>query len=117
MNTNIQADFQISSIVPLTHYSPVLPFLSPQKRSKNLEQNVTKIYWQIVQIKRCYTDFAIGEENVLSWETFKNVALSKTYNSDAQTADSAGSATAMVTGVKTRFGMFLIWDNELFVLL
>jgi alkaline phosphatase len=35
-------------------------------------------------------------------ESLPNVALSKTYNIDAQTADSAGTATAFLCGVKTR---------------
>ena len=41
---------------------------------------------------------------MLSWEKFPNVGLSKTYNTDAQTAGSAAAATAMMTGVKTRWG-------------
>lgn len=46
-----------------------------------------------------------GEENSLSFETFPHLALSKTYNSDAQTPDSAGTATAILSGSKTRKGM------------
>ncbi len=46
-----------------------------------------------------------GEENVLSFETFPNVALVKTYNTDAQVPDSAGTATAMHSGRKTRIGV------------
>ncbi|MEH6723537.1 MAG: alkaline phosphatase [Qipengyuania sp.] len=46
-----------------------------------------------------------GEEYVLPFETFDNVALVKTYNTDAQVADSAGTASAMHTGVKTRIGV------------
>ncbi|XP_053407392.1 alkaline phosphatase, tissue-nonspecific isozyme-like [Mercenaria mercenaria] len=42
-----------------------------------------------------------GEENVLTFEEFDNVALSKTYNVDFMTPDSAGTATAMLCGVKT----------------
>lgn len=45
-----------------------------------------------------------GEENQLSWETFPNTALSKTYNIDSQTPDSAGTMTAITTGVKTHMG-------------
>lgn len=45
-----------------------------------------------------------GEETVLSWEKFPNVALSKTYNQDHQTPDSAGTATAYLCGVKTNMG-------------
>src|SRR5262245_62688336 len=42
-----------------------------------------------------------GEENLLSFEKFPYVALSKTYSVNQQTSDSAPTMTAMVTGVKT----------------
>jgi len=45
-----------------------------------------------------------GEENLLSFEHFPNIALVKTYNSNQQVPDSAGTATAMNTGMKTRAG-------------
>ena len=46
-----------------------------------------------------------GEEYVLPFEKFDNVALVKTYNTDAQVPDSAGTATAIHSGSKTRIGM------------
>jgi len=46
-----------------------------------------------------------GEEHELVFETFGNVALVKTYNTNQQVPDSAGTATAMVTGEKTRAGV------------
>lgn len=46
-----------------------------------------------------------GEENQLSFEKFPNVALVKTYNTNAQVPDSAGTATAMHSGLKTRIGV------------
>ncbi|HEY1139828.1 MAG TPA: alkaline phosphatase [Lysobacter sp.] len=49
-----------------------------------------------------------GEENRLAWETFPATALSKTYNTDSQTPDSAGTMSAMATGVKTRAGVISI---------
>lgn len=49
-----------------------------------------------------------GEENLLSFETLPYSALSKTYNTNLQTPDSAGTMTAMVTGVKTRAGMLSV---------
>ncbi|KGM53720.1 alkaline phosphatase [Lysobacter daejeonensis GH1-9] len=49
-----------------------------------------------------------GEENRLGWEQFPYTALSKTYNTDSQTPDSAGTMTAMATGVKTRLGVLSI---------
>ncbi|CAM5591736.1 hypothetical protein MAUB1S_09991 [Mycolicibacterium aubagnense] len=42
-----------------------------------------------------------GESNVLAWEAFPYLAASKTYSADAQITDSAPSAVAMTTGVKT----------------
>lgn len=45
-----------------------------------------------------------GEDHALSFERFPNVALIKTYNVDAQVADSAGTMSAIVTGEKTRIG-------------
>lgn len=46
-----------------------------------------------------------GEENVLSFENFPHTALVKTYNVDAQTPDSAGTMTAMMSGLKTDAGV------------
>lgn len=46
-----------------------------------------------------------GEENNLAWDKMANTALVKTYNSNAQVADSAGTASAMNSGVKTRIGV------------
>ena len=47
---------------------------------------------------------APGEEHRLAWEYFPATALSRTYNTDAQTPDSAGTMTAIATGVKTHMG-------------
>ncbi len=46
-----------------------------------------------------------GESNSLAMDRFPYLALSKTYSHDAQVADSAPTATAMVTGIKTRNGV------------
>lgn len=51
---------------------------------------------------------APGEENLLSWERFPHTGFSKTYNTDTQTPDSAGTMTAMATGAKTRSGVLSI---------
>lgn len=45
-----------------------------------------------------------GEETELIFESFPNVGLSKTYNVDRQVPDSAGTATALFTGIKTQIG-------------
>ena len=47
----------------------------------------------------------MGEENQLSFGKFPFSGLSKTYNVDAQTPDSAGTMTAMMSGVKTDVGV------------
>jgi len=46
-----------------------------------------------------------GEENQLSFEAFPHVALIKTYNTDQQTPDSAGTMTALISGEKTDAGV------------
>ena len=48
------------------------------------------------------------ERNSLSWEVFPNLALSKTYQYDQQTPDSAPTAAAMHTGYKSRDGMISV---------
>ncbi len=52
-----------------------------------------------------------GEDNRLSWERFPATALSRTYNTDMQTPDSAGTMSAMATGVKTRAGVISIGQS------
>ncbi|RMH92942.1 alkaline phosphatase [Lysobacter pythonis] len=52
-----------------------------------------------------------GEEQKLAWEEFPATALSRTYNTNAQTPDSAGTMTAMATGVKTRMGVLSIGQD------
>ena len=47
----------------------------------------------------------MGEENNLSFDNFPFAGLAKTYNVDAQTPDSAGTMTAMMSGVKTDVGV------------
>ncbi|NRA72672.1 MAG: alkaline phosphatase [Gammaproteobacteria bacterium] len=47
----------------------------------------------------------LGEEGYLSFEKFQYSALVKTYNVDAQTPDSAGTMTAMMSGIKTDAGV------------
>jgi len=49
-----------------------------------------------------------GEENRLGWEDFPATALSRTYNTDSQTPDSAGTMSAIATGVKTRIGVIAV---------
>jgi alkaline phosphatase len=46
-----------------------------------------------------------GEENFLPWEKFPHAAFSKTYNTNQQTGDSAGTATALNSGIKSQAGM------------
>jgi alkaline phosphatase len=48
---------------------------------------------------------APGEEHRLAFEDFPHTALSRTYNTDRQVPDSAGTMTALVAGIKTRIGL------------
>ncbi|WP_078083061.1 alkaline phosphatase [Microbulbifer mangrovi] len=52
-----------------------------------------------------------GEEYQLSFEQFPYAGLIKTYNTNQQTPDSAGTATAMVTGVKTKAGVLSVDES------
>jgi alkaline phosphatase len=47
----------------------------------------------------------LGEEHQLSFDKFPYSGFAKTYNVDAQTPDSAGTMTAMMSGVKTDVGV------------
>lgn len=46
-----------------------------------------------------------GDENVMAKEKLPYLALAKTYNTNAQTPDSAGTAVAMNAGIKTKAGV------------
>ena len=50
----------------------------------------------------------LGEEYTLSFETLPYSALIKTYNTDQQTPDSAGTMSALITGEKTRAGVLSV---------
>ena len=70
-----------------------------------------------------------GEEYELAFDLFPYTGLARTYNTDMQTPDSAGTITALMAGVKTKAGVLNINDevirgncdssrgNELFSLL
>ncbi len=49
-----------------------------------------------------------GEENLLEFERFPNLALIKTYTTNQQVADSAGTMSAIMTGVKTLDGVLSV---------
>ncbi len=49
-----------------------------------------------------------GEENSLAFEMLPYTALVKTYNTDQQVADSAGTMSAIMTGIKTRAGFISV---------
>ncbi|MGV6800460.1 MAG: alkaline phosphatase [bacterium] len=54
-----------------------------------------------------------GESNVLNFETLPHLAMSKTYNTNMQVPDSAGTASAMMTGIKTKAGVISITDEAM----
>lgn len=53
-----------------------------------------------------------GEENQLSFDKFPQLALIKTYNTNAQVPDSAGTATAILSGYKTNIGAVNVRPNS-----
>ena len=53
----------------------------------------------------------MGEENNLSFDLFPYTGMAKTYNVDTQTPDSAGTMTAIMTGVKTDSGIIGIDED------
>ncbi len=52
-----------------------------------------------------------GDDYVQPHEAFPNLALVKTYNVNAQTPDSAGTGTAMMSGIKTKAGIIGVNEN------
>lgn len=54
----------------------------------------------------------LGEEHFLHFEHFPHTALIKTYNSNQQSPDSAGTMTAIMTGIKTRAGLINIGPEQ-----
>lgn len=52
-----------------------------------------------------------GEENSLAFEELPYMALAKTYTTDLQVPDSAGSATAIMSGIKTKAGVIGVNQN------
>ena len=53
-----------------------------------------------------------GEAHQLSFDAFEQLALIKTYNTNAQVPDSAGTATAILSGYKTNIGAVNVRPQE-----
>ncbi|WP_048648985.1 alkaline phosphatase [Nitratireductor soli] len=53
----------------------------------------------------------LGDDHVLPYEAFPNLALVKTYTTNGQTPDSAPTASAMNTGVKTKNTMINVAET------
>ena len=53
-----------------------------------------------------------GEENYLPFEQWGHSALIKTYSENAQVPDSAATATAIHTGVKTHSGAISVYARD-----
>ena len=56
--------------------------------------------------------WCLSEENDLAFDQFPHPGLIKTYNTDAQVPDSAGTITAITTAEKTRIGVLGIKSNN-----
>ncbi|GFO42559.1 alkaline phosphatase [Plakobranchus ocellatus] len=57
------------------------------------------------RIRRGQLNGDSGEENLLSFEKFPHIALTKTFSMDSQVTDSAAAGTSMMTGVKVNMGV------------
>lgn len=53
----------------------------------------------------------LGDDYNQPHDLFPNLALVKTYNVNAQTPDSAGTGTAMMSGIKTKAGIIGVNEN------
>jgi len=56
-------------------------------------------------------DGQTGEENSLFFETLPYQGMAKTYNTNQQTPDSAGTMTAIMTGMKSKAGVISVSQN------
>lgn len=54
----------------------------------------------------------LGEEHFLHFENFPHSALIKTYNTNQQSPDSAGTMSAIMTGAKTRAGLIAMGTEQ-----
>ena len=96
------------STAPVASASPVAPAQTEAKAKNVILFIGDGMGISTITAARIYAGQKLGksgEEHVLPFENFENVALVKTYNTNAQTPDSAGTATAMHSGVKTKIGM------------
>lgn len=97
---------------------------NPQKKSEKSENNSAKNVILFVgdgmgistitaaRIFDGQSQGKTGEEHRLSFEHFEHLALIKTYNSNAQVPDSAGTATAMMSGYKTNIGTLNVLPSK-----
>ncbi|XP_048583897.1 alkaline phosphatase, tissue-nonspecific isozyme [Nematostella vectensis] len=66
------------------------------------------------RIRKGQLSGAKGEEGYLAYEEFPYTGLSKTYNTDKQVPDSAGTANALFSGVKTRYSIIGLNEQVVF---
>lgn len=91
------------------------PVFQPQKKAKNVilfvgdGMGVSTV--TAARILDGQNKGLSGEENSLSFERFPFTGLAKTYNVDAQTPDSAGTMTAIISGVKTDAGIIAVDED------
>jgi len=86
----------------------------PQRRAKNVilfvGDGMSPTTVTAARIRAGQLAGASGEEHWLAFEKLPFLALAKTYNTDAQVPDSAGTMTALVSGVKTKAGVLGLSD-------
>lgn len=102
--------------------SPIQPVAAAQTSPENTPQNLILFIGDGMGISTITAGRIFdgqskglsGEAHSLSFENFDHVALVKTYNFDAQVPDSAGTATAIMSGYKARIGTLNVPPNDLF---
>ncbi|XP_033730913.1 alkaline phosphatase, tissue-nonspecific isozyme-like, partial [Pecten maximus] len=95
-----------------THAQETLKKMMGQKHNTNVAKNVILFLGDglgisTVTASRIYKgqlQGQTGEENVMAYEKFAYTGLIKTYNTDQQVPDSAGTGTAFLCGVKAKAG-------------
>ncbi len=96
-------DYRLASTTPGTHARNLILFLGDGMSITTLTA---------ARILQGQQQGFTGEENFLSFERFPYSGLVKTYNTNQQTPDSAGTMSAIMTGVKTRAGVLSVGPEQ-----
>ncbi|XP_069106554.1 alkaline phosphatase, tissue-nonspecific isozyme-like [Argopecten irradians] len=102
-----------------THAQDTLKRMMTQKHNTNVAKNVILFLGDglgistvtAARIYRGQLRGETGEENIMAYEKFAYTGFIKTYNTDQQVPDSAGTGTAFLCGVKAKAGTLGLDDR------